>query len=168
MSKQLISQADKAVLTQLLGASPQILVAESGPDGILAALRDFFAIKDERGWQAFRWIDVQLGGWSQDQQAFYYQLIDQKEPTYLGLDAPARFVPAFAERVNASIVYQYQLNDDAGKPVCLVVARRQPGSDEELSWQVLAQGSQDLQEPQWQAKILAVKADYQNNEILAD
>ncbi|WP_341730195.1 hypothetical protein [Brooklawnia sp.] len=151
-------------LRKVLGARPDVLVSARGPQAFVALLRDRLVVRREQGWQFVAWADVQRGGWDSDNRRLYWELVDGTR-SEVELNQSSALPHAFAERVRASIVVsrQFQLDDDLG--TVLIVGRRQPGSDDPISWQAEGLGRCDLTDPRVQSIVLGlvedVRAEYE-------
>lgn len=153
-----LSRDETAELRKILGRSPEVLVAARGPDAVVALLRDRMCVRRASGWQLVAWADIQRGGWDGEQHRLSWELIDASR-SEVQLAAGDRLPQAFAERVRASIVVsrQVQLIDDLG--TILVVGRRQPGSDDPITWQAEGLGRCDLNDERVQSFVLGLVAE---------
>lgn len=150
-----LTRDEVAALRNVLGRSPDVLVSARGPQGFVALLRDRMVVRREQGWQLIAWVDVQRGGWDSEDQRLYWQLVDGTR-SEITLNQNSVLAYAFAERVRASIVVSRQIQLDDGLGTVLIVGRRQPGSDDPISWQVEGLGRCDLNDPRVQSMVLGL------------
>lgn len=148
-----LGRDDAAQLQTLTGISSPPLVIAVGDDATVALMREYMAVRYGTGWVAMRWVDILRGGWNEERDQLYWTLNDGSQGA-ITLAAPGQVPAVFAERVRASIVIQryVDLPDDAG--AARVVGRRQPGTDDPISWQVEPIAGIDLSDPLVQKFII--------------
>lgn len=152
-SKARLSGDERAALTAVLGYQPDVLVVAHGRQSVAAVTREVLAICQGGDWQAIRWMDIQRGGWDSEAKKLHWELVDGRSG-HLVLTAAGELPVVFAERVRASIVAQRSVTLPGELGSALLVARRQPGSDGEISWQAQGLGRCDLNDPEVQAGVL--------------
>lgn len=153
-----LTTIEVAELRRILGRRPDVLVAARGSDAVVGLLRDRMVIRRAHGWELIAWSDVQRGGWDAAASRLHWELVDQTTGG-IELPNPGPVPHAFAERVRASIAVtrHVSLADDLG--TVLLVGRRQPGSNDPISWQAEGVGRCDLGDPRVQSQVLALVAD---------
>lgn len=158
-SRATLSVKDRAELTRLTDSRPDVLVVATGEQSIAVVTRSYLAVSRSGAWRAIQWMDIQRGGWDQEGQRLHWELVDGTRGEVV-LNDPGDLPAAFAERVRASILAQRTVNLPKALGSVLLVARRQPGSDGEISWQAQGLGRCDLNDPQVQAAVVDATAEF--------
>lgn len=141
-----LDSAETAELRDALGRRPDVLSVARGPDAAAVVLRDLFAVRRTGGWGLTAWIDIRAGRWDEDSRRLSWELVDATNDGVV-LTEPGQLPVAFAERVQASIAVQRQAQLPGNLGSVLLVGRRQPGSDDPISWQAQGLGRTNLADP---------------------
>ncbi|GAA2178693.1 hypothetical protein GCM10009785_02340 [Brooklawnia cerclae] len=141
-----LDAAETTELREALGRRPDVLVAAHGPEATAAVLHDVFAVRRPGGWNLVAWVDIRTGSWDYESRRLRWELVDGTKDDVV-LTEPGQMPVTFAERVQASIAVQRQVQLPDGLGSVTLVGRRQPGSSDPISWQAQGLGRTDLGNP---------------------
>lgn len=128
-------------LTEALGRRADVLALATGPETVLAATRESFAVRYEGAWRVWGWEEIAGGSWKSDPGTFRWRTVRGDELA-AELSEPGRVPEVFRERVEASTVVQGYVDVPGGQ--VQIVGRRGLGPELNVHWYAVPARGVDL------------------------